>query len=145
MVFSALTPVVWVSARDAVDLRFLAGPENGIRAKRYVLPHASGPVDWWAGVPAVGSIRTLCTQLAAAPGAYLIYDGERMALPNYGFAGGYANVIRGAARVVWQRPGAAIVAQVRLTHEWTNEAARLCNLSLSAPPSSGGGWTTSEG
>ena len=146
VVFSALTPVVWVAARDGVDLRFLAGPENGIRAKRYVLPRPTGPVDWWAGVSAVGSTRALCAQLAAAPQAYLIYDGERMSLPNYGFAGGYANVIRGASSVVWQRPGTAIVARVKPTHEWTHEAARLCNLNVTAPPpSSGGGWTTSEG
>lgn len=145
VVFTMMTPVVWVALGGDVDLRFLSGTAQGLRAQRYVLWRPTGPVDWWIGDPALPSVEMLCDALRAAPGAAVIFDGFRLSAPDdyYGFVGPYADVIRGTTKIAYQRPHVATVSRVKPVSEWSATATKLCR-SHAPDPDEGGGWLTED-
>lgn len=64
-------------------LMFLAGPENGQRARRYIQPNSFGVNgDYWLGLNSIGATAQLCTTLLGHAGnALIVVDNGRLSAP----------------------------------------------------------------
>lgn len=109
------------------DLMFLAGPENGQRAQRYIKPNASGiEGDYWLGLSSIGSISQLCKSLIEhADDALIVVDNGRLSAP-WALQGEMERAIRGSTEPVFRGRNGVLVLSVMPTDAWTPEASEVC-------------------
>ena len=125
-VLVSLPAIAFLALASEDDLIFLAGSDEGARARRYTWRADDGRVvDYWLGIDAITSVAGLCATLAEHPDAWLVVDEERIAA-TWAFGGPMAEVILGMTVGVYRAPGDALVRRVAPPDAQTVNAQQLC-------------------
>jgi hypothetical protein len=119
----------WFPKHQYDDLFFLAGPEEGRRAQRYIKPMSSGePGDYWLGLQSIGSTEQLCSTLRDHAGnALIIVDMGRLSAP-WALRGQFEQIIRGSALEQYRGHNGVVVMSVVPVEGWTPAARAECAL-----------------
>jgi hypothetical protein len=118
-------PVGYLTLGGAESLYFLAGDEQSDRTQRYTRLDAEGQlVDYWVGMPAIGSALQLCEALESHPDAWIVVD--QLRLDRRSVYGEMARVFFGSVDIL-SEVDQTVVMRPKPREAWTALAERTCN------------------